>query len=81
MEIDLDIIESQAKKKFQQPYVNWKKLSSEQKSNFQVKMSDSLSKIHIPRREILHGIKCCQNDEHKMSIEQYFLDIVSAVME
>ena len=77
----LDVIESEIKKPNLPCYVNWKKLTSEQKSSFKSRMSECLANIQIPHHEIFHGSKCCEEDSHKFALERYFLNIVSAVSE
>ena len=62
-------------------YVNWKKLSSEQKTIFSDKMTENLANIHIPPNELLHGDKCCQENGHVLALENYFDNIVAAVLQ
>ena len=78
MDIDLHITEADSKKPRLPLYVNWKKLTSEQKSSFKNKMTECLSEISVPS-EIYHESKCCNEDTHKFLIEKYYMDIVSAV--
>ena len=49
-----------------------------QESSFKSKMSECLANIQIPHREIFHGSKCCEEDNHKFALERYFLNTVSA---
>ena len=81
LDIELEVCESFIEKIVQPHYVNWKKLTSEHKQSFRDKMSECLANIVIPRKEILHGIKCCEADAHKLAIEQYYRNIVTAVLE
>ena len=42
-------------------------------------MRTNLSAINVPFHSILHGDKCCLNDTHKIALERYYCDIMSAV--
>ena len=42
-------------------------------------MSDNLNNISCQRMNILHGIHVCSNDSHKVDLENYYGDIVTAV--
>lgn len=79
MDMDLQIIESSSSKPKLQRFVNWSKLTSDHKQAFKEKMSESLANIHIPTHGIFHGNTCCSDDTHKFALEQYYLQIVSAV--
>ena len=80
MDMSLQIAESCCNQQRIPRYVNWKKLTTAQKLSFKNKMSESLSAIHIPQ-ELNHGIKCCSDDTHKFMLEQYYMEIVSAISE
>ena len=80
MDLSLRIAESCCNQKRLPRYVNWNKLTEEQKLSFRDKMSESLSALHIPH-ELNHGNKCCSDDTHKFMLEQYYMEIVSAIQE
>lgn len=81
VELDLELVVSESIpfKKRQPLYVNWLKLSDEQKQSFKEEMTKCLADIQIPSDEILHGQQCCLDDAHSFALERYFLDIASAV--
>ena len=60
-------------------YVNWKKLTAEQKLAYQNEMSRNLNNINAPYDSILHGNTCCTNDSHKLCLENYYCDLINAV--
>ena len=62
------------------PYVNWNKVSNENISLFRETMSQNLNAIIVPFDEMLHGDKCCLDDAHKCSLENYYGEIMSAVI-
>ena len=78
MDITLHITEVDTKKPRLPLYVNWKKLTAEQKTFFKDKMVECLSKVNVPP-DIYHGNKCCNENTHNFLLEQYYLDIVAAV--
>ena len=61
-------------------YVNWKKLTTEQKSAFHHEMSQRLNSIEVSYASTCHGSSCCTNDSHKVCLENYYCDIVNAVL-
>ena len=60
-------------------YVNWGKLSDENLSLFRSKMSEGLASLNVQSDTLLHGERCCLDDSHKLILEQYYSDIVTAV--
>ena len=82
VEIDLKVTVAESKfKKTNLPlYINWKKLSEADVSRFEDEMHVQLSSINVPYHTILHGYKCCLEDNHKVVLEQYYCDIMSAVI-
>ena len=79
LDLELQISESIPANKRIPLYVNWCKLTDENKRRFKDEMTKALNEIQIPSLDIFHGIHCCQNDDHKVSLERYFLDIAAAV--
>ena len=82
VELDLfvNIAESIVKKPKLKQYVNWEKSSEENLLLFRREMAESLSRISVPSSEVLHGDKCCLDDSHKLSIENYHNAIMSAIV-
>lgn len=81
MDLSLPIVESSTKKPKLQQYVNWSKLTPELKNAFKERMKDCLANIQIPTHTLFHGNTCCSDNTHKFALEQYYLQIVSAVSE
>ena len=81
VEIDLHIgIEELPCQKNHLPrYVNWSKLTDENLSLFRSKMSEGLASLNVQSDALLHGDRCCLDDSHKLILEQYYSDIVTAV--
>ena len=61
-------------------YVNWRKVTDEQKLAYQQKMLQELNAINVSYSSILHGNTCCTDDSHKLSLENYYGNIVNAVL-
>ena len=55
-------------------------MDEEQRSLFEEKMAERLSSIKIPTQSIFHGNCCCEVDLHKVDIENYYCDIVKAII-
>ena len=43
-------------------------------------MRTNLASINVPYHSILHGNSCCIDDTHKIALEQYYSDIMLAVI-
>ena len=82
VELDMElIIQAANPEKAKQPlYVNWKKLSTDQKTMFRDKMTEFLASIQLPPNSLLYGNKCCSDNLHKFNIDNYFTNIVEAVL-
>ena len=80
LDIEVTISKLCCKKTRLPPYVNWKKLSDTEKSQFQTEMETQLLSITVPFYTILHGDKCCMDDSHKIALEKYYCDIMSAIV-
>ena len=80
LDIEVHITESHYMKPKLAPYINWKKLSDDHITLFQEAMRKNLSEIYIPFHSILHGNRRCFDDSHKMVLEQYYCDIMQAVV-
>ena len=80
VEIDLhvSILETKVIQRHESPFINWSKLSQEQKTTFRTQMTENLLEIPVPSH-IFHGDSCCSDENHIFHIEQYYNDIVSAV--
>ena len=61
-------------------YVNWSKVSQENIDVFRETMSQNLSAINVPFHDVLHGETCCLDDSHKCSLENYYGEIMNAVI-
>ena len=61
-------------------FVNWSKLSQEHLSLFRQKMAEGLTSVVIPVTDLLHGDKCCNDDSHKLALENYYCDLVNAIL-
>ena len=61
-------------------YVNWSKLSPELKTLYSQTMKENLAAIDVNYDSILHGEYCCNDNSHICSLEEYFCDIVEAVI-
>ena len=81
LDLELQISESVPINRVLPQYVNWLKLTDEQKMSFKEEMVKSLADIPVPSHEILHGRCCCEDDMHKVSLERYFLNIAVAQAE
>jgi hypothetical protein len=79
LEISVDIAEIVVEPKKVPRVVIWDKLSPGIIMNFRVKMREALGSIEVPFHSLLHGDKCCSDDNHKYLLESYYLDIVNAV--
>ena len=82
VEIDLLVslsISEKSKPKLQ-PYVNWSKLSQEELDHFEQNLTRNLNAIKIPSFAILHCSHVCLDDCHKLDIENYYENIVSAIL-
>ena len=62
------------------PYVNWNKLTQEQRLLFKQKMSEYLNNISVPLSCVVHGNHLCFNDCHKASVERYYEEITTAIL-
>ena len=61
-------------------YVNWSKLNEDHKSAYKLEMSRRLNSINVSHSSILHGNTCCTDDTHKVCLENYYCDIIHAVL-
>lgn len=77
---DCNVTETDIKKDSLPRYVNWKKLSKEHLTLFQLKMAERLALLRVHSHEFVHGDGCCLDDTHKISLENYYSDIVSAII-
>ena len=82
VEIDLHVkVNEYSLKKPSIPrYVNWSRLTDEQKGLFREKMSEELASLNLQSDLLVHGEKCCLDDSHKLILEQYYCDIQTAVI-
>ena len=82
VEIDFSvgIIETELKIQRLPQYVNWAKASEDDLLLFRRKMTERLSLINVPYHAVLHGDKCCLDDPHKLVLENYYCDIMSAII-
>ena len=48
---------------------------------FRQRMTDNLDRISYPYNNATHDHRICCNDEHKVPIENYYGDIVAAVLD
>ena len=83
VEIDLTVHITELRTSLNQkipPYINWNKVSDEDISSFREAMSQNLSAIVVPFHELLHGENCCLDDSHECSLENYYGEIMSAVI-
>ena len=83
VEIDLAVNITEMRTSLNQkvpPYINWNKVSNENITLFREAMTQNLNAIVVPFHEILHGDRCCVNDSHKCSLENYYGEIMSAVI-
>ena len=71
---------SDIKKPQSRPYVNWGKLSEEELDCFEQNVTRNLNAIKIPSFAILHGNHVCLDDCHKLDIENYYENIVQAIL-
>ena len=81
LDITVQIAEYNLTKNKLQQYINWKKLSDNDISHFREAMEANLSSINVPFHTIIHGDKCCLDDSHKVALEQYYCNIMKAVIE
>ena len=83
VELDLlvEIEESTLKKNKLLPYVNWSKVNEEDFCLFRQRMTDNLDRISYPYNNATHDHRICCDDEHKVLIENYYGDIVAAVLD
>lgn len=79
-DLHVSIVESQTTKPKLAQFINWKKLTESDLDRFRNKMKENLASINVPFHEILHGDKCCFDNHHQMALEQYYRDIISAVI-
>ena len=80
LDIDLNVTETDVKNDLLPRYVNWKKLSEEHLTLFRQKMAERLALLRVHSHEFIHGDRCCLDDSHKISLEKYYSDIVSAII-
>ena len=81
MDLSVQITEMQTPSDKRLPlYVNWNKLQNDSLTLFREAMSQNLNTIVVPFNEIIHGDKCCLDDSHKCSLENYYDKIMSAVI-
>ena len=80
LDLHVSVTESYVGKRKTLPYVNWKKLSQESLELFKQKMTVNLDSINAHCTDIHHGNKLCSVDSHKASLENYYNDIVNAVL-
>ena len=80
LDLSVHIAEYKTTKNKSPPYVNWKKLSDIDKSRFEEVMKANLSSINVPFHSICHGNRCCVEDSHKIALEQYYCNIMNAVI-
>ena len=83
VELDLNVVvtKAEAVKKTIEPYINWSKLSAETISLFQQRMTENLDRIVFSHDNVLHGSQLYQNDCHKLDLENYYNDIIAAVVD
>ena len=62
------------------PFINWKKLSQDDLTYFRDRMRTNLNQIPFPS-DMQHGSHICLNDAHKIEIENYYDDLVKAVLD
>ena len=63
-----------------EPFINWGKLSQHDLDLFEQKLTQNLNAIDIPSFAVFHGSRICLEDCHKVHIENYYNDIVTAIM-
>ena len=63
-----------------QSYVNWGKLSENDLELFEQNLTRRLNAINVPSF-VFHGSHVCLDDHHKVLIENYYEDIVSAIVD
>ena len=80
LELQVNVSQICIKKTVLPQYVNWKKLTDLDKTRFEDAMRTNLALISVPFHSILHGDKCCFDDSHKVTLEQYYCNIMSAVV-
>ena len=82
VEIDLHLSFStlHTKKIHSRPYVNWHKLTTDDTSLFNQRLVYNLNQIVIPRN-LLHGNHICLDDCHKVLVDNYYADILKAVLD
>ena len=82
VEIDLhvSVLTAPTKEADCRQYVNWQKLSNDDLSLFNQRLVYNLDHIVIPPG-LLHGNHICMDDCHKMLVENYYIDIVRAVLD
>ena len=61
-----------------EPFINWAKLSQDDLDIFEQKLTEGLNSINIPSA-VFHGSHICLDDCHKVCIENYYGDIVTAI--
>ena len=81
LDLTVQIREVELTRAMPRSYVNWNKLSDDSKRIFRQTMADRLASINVDYNCIIHGDCCCPDDEHKVHLENYYCDIMSAVIE
>ena len=61
-----------------EPFINWAKLSQDDLDIFEQKLTEGLNSINIPSA-VFHGSHICLDDCHKVCIENYYGDSVTAI--
>ena len=81
LDIHVEVEESPLQKTVPLPYINWKKVNENVFSDFRQRMTENLNRISCPDYDFAHDSKICCRDDHKILIENYYGDIVSAVLD
>ena len=79
LDIELYISKIDIERKKHTPVIQWGKLSLDSLETYQRAMADKLDSINVPFHVLLHGDRCCSDNNHKSIIESYYRQIVNAV--
>ena len=82
VEFDLHVVVEKSKSLVKQalPFINWSKLTDSNLDLFKQKMTENLDAISCQPMNILQGSLLCVDDSHKVDLENYYGEIVTAVI-